>query len=200
MAGERGRPRRRKHRTIGTIGHRGHGKTTLAIAAGKAAAKAYQQDAGAVERIVEAAGSTRVALAPYSTHSTYATPGCHYTHFDTEARHVGDLLGHAPLDGVVLVVSALGTVPSQAREHLRLARGAGVRRLAVFLNKCDAVADPEAAGEAEQAVRALLREQGLDDERVPIVRGSALQALAGDMFWEASVIELMETLDARMHV
>ncbi|MBZ4318404.1 GTP-binding protein [Streptomyces huiliensis] len=198
MAGDRGRPPRRKHRTIGTIGHRGHGKTTLAVAAGKAAAKAYRQDAGAVERIVQAAGSTRAALAPHTTHSAYATPTCHYTHFDTSARHVGDLLGQAPLDGVVLVVSALGAVPPQAREHLRLARGAGVRRFAVFLNKCDALADPEEAGTAEDGVRALLREQGLDDDRVPIVRGSALQALAGDLFWEASVIELMETLDARM--
>ncbi|MGK5638548.1 GTP-binding protein [Streptomyces sp. URMC 126] len=198
MTGERGRPRHRKHRTIGTIGHRGHGKTTLAVAAGKAAAKTYRQDAGAVERIVEAAGNTRAALAPYSTHSAYATPGCHYTHFDTAARHVGDLLDQTPLDGVVLVVSALGAVPPQAREHLRLARGAGVRRLAVFLNKCDALSGPEAAEQAEEAVRALLREQGLDEDRVPIVRGSALQALAGDMFWEASVIELMEALDTRM--
>ncbi|WP_171165566.1 GTP-binding protein [Streptomyces sp. I05A-00742] len=198
MAGDPVRPRQRKHRTIGAIGNRGHGKTTLAVAVGKAAAKTYRQDAGAVERIVEAAGRTRAAVAVHSTHSAYATPGCHYTHFDISAGHVGDLLGHTPLDGVVLVVSALGDVTPQAREHLRLARGAGVRGLVVFLNKCDVLQDPEAVDEAERRVRALLREPGPDGDPIPIVRGSALQALAGDAFWEASVVELMKTLDARV--
>ncbi|MEV4442278.1 GTP-binding protein [Streptomyces sp. NPDC049577] len=184
------------HAVIGAIGDAGHGKTTLAAAIGKAAAKSYRQDARAVESIVEAAGRTVGEVAVHSAHSAYATPERHYTHFDASAAHVEDLLRSTRLDGVILVVSAPDSVQPRTRRHLRLARTAGLRHLVVFLNKCDAVGDPAVTDRTERQVREMLRQQGLDGARVPVVRGSALRILGGDRSWEPSAVELLEALDS----
>ncbi|GHF53637.1 hypothetical protein GCM10010218_38910 [Streptomyces mashuensis] len=180
----------RAYVTVSTVGSAGHGKTTLATAVGKAAAKAYRQDARAVDGIVEAVSRTDEHVATHSAHSAYVTAACHYTHFDASAGHVAELLGNTRLDAVVLVVSAAEGVTEQTREHLRLARRAGVPVAAVFLTMCDRLGDGDAGG-VEKSVREVL-----DAPDVPVIQGSPLKALSGHPAWEAPLVELLEAMDA----
>jgi len=99
------------------------------------------------------------------------------------------------MDGAILVVSALDSVMPQTREHVLLARQVGLNHIVVFLNKCDAVDDPEMLDLVEMEVRELLSKQKFDGDNAPVVRGASLPALQGDEKWEESIQELLTALD-----
>nr|MBA3938835.1 elongation factor Tu [Planctomycetota bacterium] len=106
------------------------------------------------------------------------------------------ITGAAQMDGAILVVSALDSVMPQTREHVLLARQVGLKQIVVFLNKCDAVDDPEMLDLVEMEVRELLSKYQFDGDNAPMIRGAALPALNGDPKWEASIGELLEALDS----
>jgi elongation factor Tu len=99
------------------------------------------------------------------------------------------------MDGAILVVAATDGPMPQTREHVLLARQVGVPYIVVFLNKCDAVEDPELLDLVELEVRDLLKSYKFPGDEIPVIRGSALGALNGEAKWEKSVDELMEAVD-----
>jgi elongation factor Tu len=106
------------------------------------------------------------------------------------------ITGAAQMDGAILVVSALDSVMPQTREHVLLARQVGLNHLVVFLNKCDAVDDPEMLDLVEMEVRELLSKYKFDGDNAPVIRGASLPALQGDAKWEESITKLLEALDS----
>ena len=106
------------------------------------------------------------------------------------------ITGAAQMDAAILVVAATDGVMPQTREHILLARQVGVPYVVVFLNKCDAVDDPELIDLVEMDVRDLLNKYGFPGDTTPIIRGSALKALQGDPKWEKSVLDLMDAVDS----
>jgi len=100
------------------------------------------------------------------------------------------------MDGAILVVSALDSVMPQTREHVLLARQVGLNHIVVFLNKCDAVDDPEMLDLVEMEVRELLNKYNFNGDNAPIIRGAALPALQGDAKWEESIAKLLDALDS----
>ena len=105
------------------------------------------------------------------------------------------ITGAAQVDAAILVVSAQDGAMPQTREHVPLARRVGVPHLVVALNKADAVDDPELLDLVELEVRELLTGYGFPGEQVPVVRVSALRALAGDPRWERSIVDLLDAVD-----
>ena len=102
------------------------------------------------------------------------------------------ITGAAQMDGAILVVSALDSVMPQTREHVLLARQVGLNHIVVFLNKCDAVDDPEMLDLVEMEVRELLNKYKFDGDNAKVVRGAALPALNGDAKWEKTIDELID--------
>jgi elongation factor Tu len=136
------------------------------------------------------------------THIEYETATRHYAHVDMpgHADYVNNMItGAAQIDGAILVVSALDGVMPQTREHVVLARQVGVGHVVVALNKADA-ADPELADLVELEVRDLLSGHGYPGDRAPVVRVSALRALAGDAEWTSAVGALLDAVDAHVPV
>jgi elongation factor Tu len=105
------------------------------------------------------------------------------------------ITGAAQMDGAILVVAATDGPMPQTREHILLARQVGVPYIVVFLNKCDAVEDPELLELVELEVRELLKSYQFPGDTVPVIRGSALKALNGEEKWEKTILELMEAVD-----
>jgi elongation factor Tu len=131
-------------------------------------------------------------------HVEYETPNRHYAHIDCpgHADYVKNMItGAAQMDGAILVVAATDGPMPQTREHILLARQVGVPYLVVFLNKCDAVEDPELLELVELEVRELLKSYGFPGDEIPVVRGSALGALNGEAKWEKSIDDLMAKVD-----
>jgi len=192
--------RTKPHVNVGTIGHIDHGKTTLTAAllkvqqkAGLAKVIAYSDIAkGGIVR--DETKTVTIAV----SHVEYESPNRHYAHVDCpgHADYVKNMItGAAQMDGAILVVSALDSVMPQTREHVLLARQVGLNHIVVFLNKCDAVEDPEMLDLVEMEVRELLSKYQFDGDNATIVRGAALPALNGDPKWEATVTELVAALD-----
>jgi elongation factor Tu len=128
----------------------------------------------------------------------YESPKRHYAHVDCpgHADYIKNMItGAAQMDGAILVVSALDSVMPQTREHVLLARQVGLNQIVVFLNKCDAVDDPEMLELVEMEVRELLNKYKFDGDNAPIIRGAALPALNGDAKWEESIAKLLDALD-----
>jgi elongation factor Tu len=100
------------------------------------------------------------------------------------------------MDGAILVVSALDSVMPQTREHVLLARQVGLNHIVVFLNKCDAVEDPEMLDLVEMEVRELLNKYKFDGDNAPVIRGAALPAMRGEQKWVESIEKLLEALDS----
>jgi len=200
--------RNKPHVNIGTIGHVDHGKTTLTAAItmtlaalGQAAAKKYDEIDAAPEE--KARGITI-----NTAHVEYETENRHYAHVDCpgHADYVKNMItGAAQMDGAILVVSAADGPMPQTREHILLARQVGVPRLVVFLNKKDMVDDDELLELVELEVRELLSSYDFPGDDIPIVAGSALQALEtmtanpktkkGDNEWVDKIYELMDNVD-----
>src|SRR5205814_8309393 len=135
-----------------------------------------------------------------TAHVEYETPNRHYAHVDCpgHADYIKNMItGAAQMDGAVLVVSAtVGPMP-QTREHVLLARQVNVPSLVVFMNKCDLVEDKELLDLVEMEVRELLTKYEFPGDKVPVIRGSATKALAGDAgeYGEPAIKKLMEALD-----
>ena len=194
--------RDKPHLNIGTMGHVDHGKTTLTAAITKVLADrgtGSYVPFGQIDRTPEeAARGITINIA----HVEYETATRHYAHVDMpgHADYVKNMItGAAQVDGALLVVSALDGVMPQTREHVVLARQLGVSHVVVALNKADS-ADEEIAELVELEVRELLSTYGYPGEEVPVVRVSGLAALAGEQRWVASVLALLDAVDAYVPV
>ncbi len=190
--------RSKPHVNVGTMGHIDHGKTTLTAAITKVMAETYGGQATAFEDIDKAPEERERGITIAIAHVEYETANRHYAHVDMpgHADYVKNMItGAAQVDGAILVVSAADGPMPQTREHVLLARQVGVPHIVVFLNKVDQVDDEELLDLVELEVRELLSEYEYPGDDVPVVRGSALQALEGDEGGVASVVELMEAVD-----
>ena len=191
--------RTKPHVSVGTIGHVGHGKTTLSAAISTVLAKIYGGQALAFEQIDNAPEASAAGITINISHIEYDTPVRHYAHIDCpgHADYVKNMItGAAQMDGAILVVSATDGPMPQTREHVILARQVGVSSIIVFLNKCDMVDDEELLERVEMEVRELLSEYEFPGDDLPVIRGSALKALEGDAAWEEKIIELAGHLDS----
>ena len=135
-----------------------------------------------------------------TAHVEYETPHRHYAHVDCpgHADYVKNMItGAAQMDGAILVVAATDGVMAQTREHILLSRQVGVPYIVVFMNKCDMVDDEELLELVEMEIRELLNEYEFPGDDIPVIRGSALQALNDPMGpWGDKIIELMEAVDS----
>jgi elongation factor Tu len=194
--------RTKPHLNIGTMGHVDHGKTTLTAAITKVLAERGTAAYVPFERIDRAPEEVVRGITINITHIEYETATRHYAHVDMpgHADYVKNMItGAAQIDGAILVVSALDGVMPQTREHVVLARQVGVGHVVVALNKADA-ADPELADLVEMEVREMLSGYGYPGDRAPVVRVSALRALAGDPEWTAAIAALLDAVDDHVPV
>ncbi len=193
--------RSKPHVNIGTIGHIDHGKTTLTAAITKVLSKSEQKvEFRSFDSIDNAPGEKERGITIATAHVEYETANRHYAHVDCpgHADYVKNMItGAAQMDGGILVVAATDGPMPQTREHILLARQVGVPFLVVFLNKVDAVDDPELLELVEMEVRELLSSYGFPGDDIPIIQGSALKALEadGDEAAEKSVLDLMAAVD-----
>jgi len=177
--------RTKPHVNIGTIGHVDHGKTALTAAITKALEKkglAKYVTYDEVAKASEAQGrrdATKILTIAIS-HVEYETDKRHYAHIDCpgHADYIKNMItGAAQMDGAILVVSAVDGPMPQTREHILLARQVNVPAIVVFINKIDAVADPEILDLVELEVRELLTKYNFPGDETPVIRGSALKAM-----------------------
>src|SRR5438105_108497 len=200
--------RTKPHVTVGTIGHVDHGKTTLTAALTKVAAEKGLATYVSYDEVAKASASqgrrdaTKI-LTIATAHVEYSTEQRHYAHVDCpgHADYVKNMItGAAQMDGAILVVSAVDGPMPQTREHILLARQVNVPAIVVFLNKCDLVDDAELLDLVELEVRELLSKYEFPGDDVPVIRGSALKAIAGDKAWVGKVDELLAALDKSIPV
>ena len=193
--------RTKPHMNIGTIGHVDHGKTTLTAAITKTLHERYQiGEAVAFENIDKAPEERERGITISTAHVEYETPTRHYAHVDCpgHADYVKNMItGAAQMDGAILVVAATDGPMAQTREHILLSRQVGVPYIVVFMNKCDMVEDEELLDLVEMEIRELLNEYEFPGDDIPIIRGSAFQALqdpAGP--WGDKILELFEAIES----
>ncbi len=172
--------RTKPHVNVGTIGHVDHGKTTLTAAITKVLSKRGWAEFVPFDQIDKAPEERERGITIATAHVEYQTANRHYAHVDCpgHADYIKNMItGAAQMDGAILVVAATDGPMPQTREHILLARQVGVPCIVVFLNKCDAVDDPELLDLVELEVRELLTKYEFPGDKTPIVRGSALKAL-----------------------
>jgi len=191
--------RSKPHVNIGTIGHVDHGKTTLTAAITRVLGKKNPKvQFVAFDQIDKAPEEKARGITIATAHVEYETEKRHYAHVDCpgHADYVKNMItGAAQMDGAILVVAATDGPMPQTREHILLARQVGVPAMVVFMNKADAVDDPELLDLVELEVRELLSAYEFPGDKIPVIRGSALKALEGDATWEKTVEELMASVD-----
>ena len=197
--------RTKPHLNIGTIGHVDHGKTTLTAAITKvlSAQPGNPTQAISFDQIDKAPEEKQRGVTIDISHLEYETANRHYAHIDCpgHADYVKNMItGAAQMDGAILVVSAADGPMPQTREHLLLAKQVNVPAIVVFLNKVDAVDDPELVDLVEEEVRELLTKYEFDGKNIPVIRGSALKALEcgcgkKECQWCGSILALMEKVD-----
>jgi elongation factor Tu len=191
--------RSKPHVNIGTIGHIDHGKTTLTAAITQTLGKQNPKiQVRSFDSIDNAPEEKARGITIATAHVEYETKNRHYAHVDCpgHADYIKNMItGAAQMDGAILVVAATDGPMPQTREHILLARQVGVPSMVVFMNKVDAVDDPELLDLVELEVRELLSFYEFPGDDIPVVRGSALGALNQDPKWEATVLELMESVD-----
>ena len=191
--------RTKPHVNIGTIGHVDHGKTTTTAAITAVLALRGQAEATKFDEIDKAPEEKERGITINTAHVEYETEKRHYAHVDCpgHADYVKNMItGAAQMDGAILVVSAADGPMPQTREHILLARQVGVPYIVVFMNKCDLVDDEELLDLVEMEIRELLTEYDFPGDDVPVIRGSAYQALqdpAGP--WGEKILELMDAVD-----
>jgi len=171
--------RTKTHLNIGTIGHVDHGKTTLTAAITQVLAKKGFCEVRPFDSIDNAPEEKERGITINVSHVEYQTDKRHYAHVDCpgHADYIKNMItGAAQMDGAILVVSAADGPMPQTREHILLARQVGVPAIVVFLNKCDAVDDPELLDLVELEIRELLTKYQFPGQDIPIIRGSALKA------------------------
>ncbi|KAI4341726.1 hypothetical protein MLD38_026416 [Melastoma candidum] len=192
--------RTKPHVNVGTIGHVDHGKTTLTAAITKVLAEEGKAKAVAFDEIDKAPEEKKRGITIATAHVEYETVKRHYAHVDCpgHADYVKNMItGAAQMDGGILVVSAPDGPMPQTKEHILLARQVGVPSLVCFLNKVDAVDDPELLELVEMELRELLSFYKFPGDEIPIVRGSALSALQGtnEEIGKKAILKLMEAVD-----
>ncbi len=195
--------RTKPHVNVGTIGHVDHGKTTLTAAITMVLAqkdpKIQIRDYGSIDNAPE---ERERGITIATAHVEYETDKRHYAHVDCpgHADYVKNMItGAAQMDGAILVVSAADGPMPQTREHILLARQVGVPYIVVFMNKCDMVDDPELLDLVELEVRELLKQYKFPGDDIPVIRGSAKQAMDGagkDAKANEPILELMKAVDS----
>ena len=199
--------RTKPHVNVGTIGHVDHGKTTLTAAITMALAQSGEAVAMRYDEIDKAPEEKARGITINTAHVEYETKNRHYAHVDCpgHADYVKNMItGAAQMDGAILVVSAADGPMPQTREHILLARQVGVPYIIVFLNKVDQVDDDELLELVEMEVRELLSSYDFPGDDIPIIRGSALQALEALTAGEDAktcpacqcIYELMDAVDS----
>jgi elongation factor Tu len=195
--------RTKPHVNIGTIGHIDHGKTTLTAAITKYLALKGEAEYRAFDSIDNAPEERERGITIAIAHVEYETDKRHYAHVDCpgHADYIKNMItGAAQMDGAILVVAATDGPMPQTREHILLARQVDVPYIVVFLNKVDAVDDPELLDLVELEVRELLTKYQFPGDSVPVIRGSALKALEAtggvDDPAFACIKELMDAVDS----
>jgi elongation factor Tu len=192
--------RTKPHVNVGTIGHIDHGKTSLTAAITKYLALKGEAEYRAFDSIDNAPEERERGITIAIAHVEYETDHRHYAHVDCpgHADYIKNMItGAAQMDGAILVVAATDGPMPQTREHILLARQVEVPYIVVFLNKVDAVDDPELLDLVELEVRELLSKYEFPGDDVPVIRGSALKALeAADNPADPAYVPIQELLDA----
>ena len=195
--------RTKPHVNIGTIGHVDHGKTTLTAAITKWLSLKGQADFESYDNIDKAPEEKERGITINTAHVEYETEKRHYAHVDCpgHADYIKNMItGAAQMDGAILVIAASDGPMAQTREHVLLARQVGVPAIVVFLNKCDQVDDEELLELVEMEVRELLSSYEFPGDEIPIIKGSALNALVSESTDPnapeyACIKELMDAVD-----
>jgi elongation factor Tu len=194
--------RNKPHVNIGTIGHVDHGKTTLTAAITMTMSKKFGGDVRSYDEIDNAPEERERGITINTAHVEYETEKRHYAHVDCpgHADYIKNMItGAAQMDGAILVVAGDDGPMAQTREHILLARQVGVPAICVFINKVDLVDDEELLELVEMELRELLTEYEFPGDDIPIVMGSAFQAMeaGGEPDAEACqpIIELMAAVD-----
>ena len=192
--------RNKPHANVGTIGHVDHGKTTLTAAITKILSEKGGAEYIAYDQIDKAPEEKERGITITTAHVEFETDKRHYAHVDCpgHADYVKNMItGAAQMDGAILVVSATDGPMPQTREHVLLARQVGVPAIVVYLNKVDQVKDKELLDLVVEEIRELLTSYKFPGDKIPIIKGSALNALEGkdEATGKNSVIELMKAID-----
>ena len=192
--------RTKPHVNVGTIGHVDHGKTTLTAAITQYLSRKGMADFRSFDSIDNAPEERERGITIATAHVEYETEKRHYAHVDCpgHADYIKNMItGAAQMDGAILVVSAADGPMPQTREHILLARQVNVPSIVVFLNKIDQVDDPELLDLVELEVRELLSSYDFPGDDVPVIRGSALNALSNpdDMEANKCIQELVDAID-----
>ena len=200
MAEKKRFERTKPHANVGTIGHVDHGKTTLTAAITKILAEKGGAEYIAYDQIDKAPEEKERGITIATAHVEYETEKRHYAHVDCpgHADYVKNMItGAAQMDGAILVVSAADGPMPQTREHILLARQVGVPALVVYLNKVDQVKDKELLDLVVEEIRELLTYYKFPGDKIPIIKGSALNAVEGkdDATGKNSILELMKAID-----
>jgi len=200
MAEKKKFERTKPHANVGTIGHVDHGKTTLTVAITKVLAEKGGAEFIAYDQIDKAPEEKERGITIATAHVEFETDKRHYAHVDCpgHADYVKNMItGAAQMDGAILVVSATDGPMPQTREHVLLARQVGVPSIVVYLNKIDQVKDKELVDLVVEEIRELLTSYKFPGDKIPIIKGSALNALEGkdEATGKNSILELMKAID-----
>ena len=200
MAEKKKFERKKPHANVGTIGHVDHGKTTLTAAITKVLAEKGGAEYIAYDQIDKAPEEKERGITIATAHVEYETDKRHYAHVDCpgHADYVKNMItGAAQMDGAILVVNAADGPMPQTREHILLARQVGVPAIVVYLNKVDQVKDKELVDLVVEEVRELLTSYKFPGDKIPIIKGSALNAVEGkdEATGKNSILELMKAID-----
>ncbi len=192
--------RTKPHVNVGTIGHVDHGKTTLTAAITQYLSNQGLAQARSFDSIDNAPEERERGITIATAHVEYESANRHYAHVDCpgHADYIKNMItGAAQMDGAILVVSAADGPMPQTREHILLAHQVNVPHIVVFLNKVDQVDDEELLDLVELEVRELLSSYDFPGDDLPVIRGSALNALSnpGDEAANACIKELVEAID-----
>ena len=192
--------RKKPHANVGTIGHVDHGKTTLTAAITKVLSEKGGAEFIPYDQIDKAPEEKERGITIATAHVEYQTDKRHYAHVDCpgHADYVKNMItGAAQMDGAILVVSATDGPMPQTREHILLARQVGVPSIVVYLNKIDQVKDKELVDLVVEEIRELLTSYKFPGDKIPIIKGSALNAVEGkdEATGKNSIIELMKAID-----
>ena len=193
--------RTKPHLNVGTIGHVDHGKTTLTAAITMSLSKRGLSEIRSFDSIDNAPEERERGITIQTAHVEYESENRHYAHIDCpgHADYIKNMItGAAQMDGAILVVSAADGPMPQTREHVLLARQVNVPAVVVFMNKTDQVDDPELIELVELELRELLSEYEFPGDDIPIIKGSALNALNNPDDEEATkcIMELVEAIDS----
>ena len=192
--------RNKPHANVGTIGHVDHGKTTLTAAITKVLSEKGGAEYIAYDQIDKAPEEKKRGITIATAHVEYETDKRHYAHVDCpgHADYVKNMItGAAQMDGAILVVNAADGPMPQTREHILLARQVGVPAIVVYLNKIDQVKDKELIDLVVEEIRELLTSYKFPGDKIPIIKGSALNAVEGkdEATGKNSILELLKAID-----